>query len=681
MAAGSIVIDLLMNTGSFETDTGRATGALKKLKNGLYEIRTETEAVTVKFDSMFNTWRKVESAQNNVASSMQKSQAAFRSTNQVVQQASYQITDFVVQVSGGVSAMRAFSQQAPQLLGAFGGVGAALGLVAALGGAVADLVIKSMDIKSTADRFKALDEATSTLAGTLNDVSKVDLSGLGRNYREASEDGKKLIDANVTLNMQLLEMSKIDALSVFRQGIKEAIADANAFKLSMIDIVDRLMPAFKQAAAKPGDISGFIKSDVSTFASLKDTTKEVAAEIDRLNKSFGEGKLLPGEYAKGLGKLLEVPANRTKGLVEFVTQQQKYANDIAKATAQQTAYGAAQAGGYKGLEKPEKMSAAERLAKQQAESADKFVDSLSRQTAQLQHNKDMIGLTAQEVELLNAQYKIQADLEKAIQDIERQGTAMKKQDLQKMKDAAAEATAAQTEIILAAQERQRSGIFGLQNAMQSYTNSAMDMSKSISSTFGSAMKGMEEGLVRFVLTGKASFTDFANALISDIMRIYIRMALTGLIQNFAMPAFSTTPGQSSNPEFMGPAKPAGFAEGGYTGDGGKYQPAGIVHAGEFVMSKEATNRIGIGSLNRMLKGYAAGGYVGATPTGTGGGGGVSIVVNNNSSNAQASATTKTDSFGNRQIEIMVADMVNKAISTGKTDGAMRNAYNIRRSGK
>jgi len=34
----------------------------------------------------------------------------------------------------------------------------------------------------------------------------------------------------------------------------------------------------------------------------------------------------------------------------------------------------------------------------------------------------------------------------------------------------------------------------------------------------------------------------------------------------------------------------GFAEGGFTGDGGKYEPAGIVHKGEFVFSKEKTTK-------------------------------------------------------------------------------------------
>ncbi|SMB82412.1 phage tail tape measure protein, lambda family [Pasteurella testudinis DSM 23072] len=41
------------------------------------------------------------------------------------------------------------------------------------------------------------------------------------------------------------------------------------------------------------------------------------------------------------------------------------------------------------------------------------------------------------------------------------------------------------------------------------------------------------------------------------------------------------------------------ARGGYTGDGYKYSPAGIVHAGEYVMTKEATSRIGVKNLNML----------------------------------------------------------------------------------
>ena len=53
-----------------------------------------------------------------------------------------------------------------------------------------------------------------------------------------------------------------------------------------------------------------------------------------------------------------------------------------------------------------------------------------------------------------------------------------------------------------------------------------------------------------------------------------------------------------------------FSDGGYTGDGGKYDAAGVVHKGEYVFDAASTRKIGVGALNRM-RGYADGGYVGA----------------------------------------------------------------------
>jgi lambda family phage tail tape measure protein len=58
--------------------------------------------------------------------------------------------------------------------------------------------------------------------------------------------------------------------------------------------------------------------------------------------------------------------------------------------------------------------------------------------------------------------------------------------------------------------------------------------------------------------------------------------------------------------------------GGYTGAGGKYEEAGIVHRGEFVMTKEATERIGVDNLYGMMRGYADGGLVSAAPVAAGG---------------------------------------------------------------
>ncbi|SDY23938.1 tape measure protein [Nitrosomonas sp. Nm58] len=67
----------------------------------------------------------------------------------------------------------------------------------------------------------------------------------------------------------------------------------------------------------------------------------------------------------------------------------------------------------------------------------------------------------------------------------------------------------------------------------------------------------------------------------------------------------------------------GFAEGGYTGEGGKFQPAGVVHAGEYVFSAASVRRLGLAALDNLHRlskgapvprgsrlGYAEGGLVG-----------------------------------------------------------------------
>lgn len=62
----------------------------------------------------------------------------------------------------------------------------------------------------------------------------------------------------------------------------------------------------------------------------------------------------------------------------------------------------------------------------------------------------------------------------------------------------------------------------------------------------------------------------------------------------------------------------GFATGGWTGAGGKYDPAGIVHAGEYVFPQEAVKAIGLKNLIELhkssLKGFADGGFVGSVPS-------------------------------------------------------------------
>lgn len=95
----------------------------------------------------------------------------------------------------------------------------------------------------------------------------------------------------------------------------------------------------------------------------------------------------------------------------------------------------------------------------------------------------------------------------------------------------------------------------------------------------------------------------------------------------------------------------GFAGGGYTGDGGKYAPAGIVHRGEYVITKEATSRLGRGFLDQLnygvpRRGFANGGGVSVPELPNYGGnisrssGNVTVKVINNGEPVSASVSSE-----------------------------------------
>ncbi|MDD7425747.1 MAG: phage tail protein, partial [[Actinobacillus] rossii] len=121
-----------------------------------------------------------------------------------------------------------------------------------------------------------------------------------------------------------------------------------------------------------------------------------------------------------------------------------------------------------------------------------------------------------------------------------------------------------------------------------------------------------------------------------------------------------------------------FDDGGFTGFGGKYTPAGIVHKGEYVLTKEATSRIGLNYLNYLnygtTRGFANGGAVGnvtsyAKSVQSGTTGNVSVKVINNGEPTQADVSTKQN--GN-ELEITVELM--QRIARKEANNAIQNNF-------
>lgn len=142
---------------------------------------------------------------------------------------------------------------------------------------------------------------------------------------------------------------------------------------------------------------------------------------------------------------------------------------------------------------------------------------------------------------------------------------------------------------------------GAKNAFAEYGEEAMNMYDNVGEITKSALNGLTDQMTEFLTTGKASFSDFANSILKMIVQMITKMVI-----------FNSISGMMGGETWTMGSLMKGFSGGGYTGDGGKYDPAGVVHKGEFVFTKEATQRIGARNLYRLMRGYANGGSVGGS---------------------------------------------------------------------
>lgn len=146
----------------------------------------------------------------------------------------------------------------------------------------------------------------------------------------------------------------------------------------------------------------------------------------------------------------------------------------------------------------------------------------------------------------------------------------------------------------------------MQSAQESFTN----ITDSMGNMFGEQSAMYKAAFV----TQKA----FAIAQASLQLPMAMGQALAGLPFPANLAAIAQVIGlMASITSSITSAAAVGFASGGYTGPGGKYQPAGIVHKGEYVFDQASTNRIGVSQLEALRNGQPLDATLGRTGFGTG----------------------------------------------------------------
>lgn len=159
---------------------------------------------------------------------------------------------------------------------------------------------------------------------------------------------------------------------------------------------------------------------------------------------------------------------------------------------------------------------------------------------------------------------------------------------------------------------------GVHMALQNYADNARDYSQQaegfITNSLQNITSGSADALTDIVTNSKNAFdaigdffADLSKSIIKDLIRIAIQAqitnAITGLFGGIAggSGAAAGAGASTSGTGAMGMSTSwRAYSSGGYTGRGGKYDPAGIVHKDEFVFNKEATNSIGKENLYDLM---------------------------------------------------------------------------------
>ncbi|WP_251473589.1 phage tail tape measure protein [Stenotrophomonas lactitubi] len=231
-------------------------------------------------------------------------------------------------------------------------------------------------------------------------------------------------------------------------------------------------------------------------------------------------------------------------------------------------------------------------------------------------------------------------------------------------------------------------------AWANYQQEAGNYARQMGDTVTTVIGGFEDAWVRFTTTGKLSFSDLTKSVLADLARIQIKQAIVG-IGNWISGSFAAqsgtintagntavTQGTSTiNDELFQRLMRNGKADGGYTGDGAKHDPRGIVHAGEVVWSQADIARAGgVGIVEAMrlgLRGYANGGVVGA-PRATAAGmarGDVNVYIDGVKSDTGA-AQAEVGPTGDLDISVSLRELMRSQIRGGAFDNDFRSRYGL-----
>ena len=227
---------------------------------------------------------------------------------------------------------------------------------------------------------------------------------------------------------------------------------------------------------------------------------------------------------------------------------------------------------------------------------------------ELEFQLQLMGKTRQEQEQLQFNHQLEQEAARLKAGMSENNIALLDEEIAKIKQLHEEYQAN-------AEKMKSDPMAGIRDGFNRFGQDAENIMGNVSNITLKAFDGMSGALTDLVMTGKADFGSLAKSIIKDIIQMTIKMMIFKAVSSMFGGKSDGGIVGSIDERYVGGL--VGFDEGGFTGIGGKYQPAGLVHKGEYVMTKEATSLLGVDFLNYLNyqtkakpKGFSVGGAVG-----------------------------------------------------------------------
>lgn len=226
-----------------------------------------------------------------------------------MQQAGYQVQDFIVQVQGGQSALVAFAQQGSQLAGAFGPGGAVVGAIIAISSVIAGTFVASLgNGKSAVDALKDAIEST-------DKVITLSQNGVGA----LSDKYAALARVNIqvaTLMRQQAELELQAALGKVSSEVQKASKDFIGFGDSLMSSLGGGYASVKlfndylsTLSITTNDFSQAMKQAAASGQAGQTTMQSIMATVGALASKFDLTDQQAYEFAKQLSDIAKNPSD------------------------------------------------------------------------------------------------------------------------------------------------------------------------------------------------------------------------------------------------------------------------------------------------------------------------------------------------------------------------------------